>query len=413
MIGLKLGDDYQMKLQTKYNLLHVFYWMSVSCITGFVAIFLEYRGMNNTEIGIVTGGGSIFSIFLSPYVSSLVTKFKGLTLKKLILLIDLVMVVDYIVISFLPIPIFMIMLLYILLCSLSIATVPLITMVAMNYVQNGKDVNFGTARGIGSASWATFALVFGQLVSIFSPRILFYAFVGLVLATTVLMHYLPDIDIKTEQEIEMEVEEEIKSRSIFSVIKAYPIFISLLIGFCLMFSAATMIGTYLINIVKNLGGNTSTYGIACFFMALSELPVMIFTPRLMRRYHSLGLILIASFFFICRNFIISFAPNIFILILGMMFQGLSYGLFTGVITYYVTYSLDKQDHMAGQTLIGIMTSGLGATMGNVFGGFLQDTFGITSMFIYICLATFLGFCVIMYTYMNNKSRFKRRTRLNI
>ena len=39
----------------------------------------------------------------------------------------------------------------------------------------------------------------------------------------------------------------------------------------------------------------------------------------------------------------------------MMFQGLSYGLFTGVITYYVTYNLETQDQMAGQTMIGIMT----------------------------------------------------------
>ena len=34
-----------------------------------------------------------------------------------------------------------------------------------------------------------------------------------------------------------------------------------------MFSGATAIGTYLINIVKNLGGNTSLYGVAMFAMA--------------------------------------------------------------------------------------------------------------------------------------------------
>ena len=119
-----------------------------------------------------------------------------------------------------------------------------------------------------------------------------------------------------------------------------------------MFSGATAIGTYLINIVKSLGGNTSLYGVAMFAMAFSELPVMMTVPKLMKKFNSVTLILVASIFYICRNYTIGLAPNLIVLIIGMMFQGLSYGLFTGVITYYVTYNLDTQDQMSGQTMIG-------------------------------------------------------------
>ena len=120
-----------------------------------------------------------------------------------------------------------------------------------------------------------------------------------------------------------------------------------------MFSGATAIGTYLINIVKSLGGNTSLYGVAMFAMAFSELPVMMTVPKLMKKFNSVTLILVASIFYICRNYTIGLAPNLIVLIIGMMFQGLSYGLFTGVITYYVTYNLETQDQMSGQTMIGI------------------------------------------------------------
>ena len=99
-----------------------------------------------------------------------------------------------------------------------------------------------------------------------------------------------------------------------------------------MFSGATAIGTYLINIVKSLGGNTSLYGVAMFAMAFSELPVMMTVPKLMKKFNSVTLILVASIFYICRNYTIGLAPNLIVLIIGMMFQGLSYGLFTGVIT---------------------------------------------------------------------------------
>ena len=78
-----------------------------------------------------------------------------------------------------------------------------------------------------------------------------------------------------------------------------------------MFSGATAIGTYLINIVKNLGGNTSLYGVAMFAMAFSELPVMMTVPKLMKKFNSVTLILVASIFYLCRNYTIGLAPNCF------------------------------------------------------------------------------------------------------
>ena len=162
-----------------------------------------------------------------------------------------------------------------------------------------------------------------------------------------------------------------------------------------MFAGATSIGTYLINIVKNLGGDTSLYGVAMFAMAFSELPVMMAVPKLMKKFNSITLILVASIFYILRNYTIGLAPHLIILIIGMMFQGLSYGLFTGVITYYVTYNLETQDQMAGQTMIGIMTSGIGSTLGNVLGGILQDTIGLNALFMFVYIMTAIGAIVIV------------------
>ena len=196
------------------------------------------------------------------------------------------------------------------------------------------------------------------------------------------------------EEKEVLTEEVQEEGSVVTVIKKYKIFFFLLLGFCFMFSGATAIGTYLINIVKSLGGNTSLYGVAMFAMAFSELPVMMTVPKLMKKFNSVTLILVASIFYICRNYTIGLAPNLIVLIIGMMFQGLSYGLFTGVITYYVTYNLDTQDQMSGQTMIGIMTSGIGSTLGNVLGGILQDTIGLNALFTFVYLMTALGAVII-------------------
>lgn len=72
-----------MSLKAKYNFLHLFYWFTGCCINGFIAVFLQSKGLSNTEIGIVTGGSCVATIFLSPFMSSLISKIKGMNNQKI------------------------------------------------------------------------------------------------------------------------------------------------------------------------------------------------------------------------------------------------------------------------------------------------------------------------------------------
>lgn len=386
-----------MSLKARYNLLHLFYWFTVCCINGFIAVFLQYKGLSNTEIGIVSGGSCVATIFLSPFMSSLISQIKGMTIKKLMTYILTVTFIIYVVMSFLPIPAVLLMGLYILMYALNLSTVPMLTMIAMNYINEGIYINFGLARGLGSASWATSALIFGQVISFLDTSILSIAYTMFSCITLFILNTLPESNVQTVKRK--------KEGSVFTVMRKYRIFFFLLLGFCFMFSGATALSTYLINIVKNHGGNTSLYGVCMFAMAFSELPIMIMVPRLMKKIDSVTLIMIASVFYILRNYTIGLSPNLVILIIGMMFQGLSYGLFTGVITYYVTYKLETQDQMAGQTMIGMMTSGIGSTLGNVLGGILQDTFGLNSLFLFVYGMTAFGaFIIFGCKFLGNKKK---------
>lgn len=382
-------------IQMKYNFLHILYWMATCCIFGYVAVFLQYKGMSNTQIGLVTGGGCVTTIFLSPIISSLVGKVKGLTIRKLFTSIVMLQAIVFLVLGLVELPAIVLGLLYISIISLSVSTVPILSTIAMNYIKIGQNVNFGLSRGMGSVSYAISAVVLGQLVERLNPTILAY---GFVLSGALLIAVLFSIQ-------EVEVKEETtkkKGGNPLSLLFKYKTFALILIGFACMFAASTSLSTYLINIVKNLGGSTSLYGIAIFCMAASEMPIMAVTPYLLRKFDAMTLIMIAACFYILRNFAIALAPSLPVLFFGMLMQGMSYGLLTAVITYYVTFNLEAQDHMMGQTLIGMMTSGLGSMTGNLAGGFLQDNFGITSMFIFACIMTTLGVLFIVGTGLGTK-----------
>lgn len=391
-------------LQMKYNVLHILFWLSYLSIYGYVAVFLQYRGLSNTDIGIVTGAGAIFSIFLSPFVSSLLTKIKSLSIKKLTLILYIMMFSFFFCLTFLSLPIVLIMFFYIGLLSLVVSIVPFLSMICMDYLKAGQYINFGLSRGLGSVSYAAGAVLVGQLIDIINPTVIGYVHLLSSVLLLILLFSMPDYKIEEDNPLE-------NKSNIFTIIKNYKTFFIILVAFAFMFAASTSLSTYLINIVKNLGGNTSLYGIAIFCMAASEMPVMSMTHHLLKKYKAETLILVASGFYILRNFTICLAPSLPILLIGMMLQGFSYGLFTATITYYVNDYLKQEDQMMGQTMIGMMSTGLSSAIGNIFGGVLQDAFGLTSMLIFACTLTFIGF-VIMFIALIKKIGIRSKRFMN-
>ncbi|EOS62099.1 hypothetical protein C815_00226 [Firmicutes bacterium M10-2] len=372
------------KVQMKYNFLHILYWMNTLSIVGFVAVLLQSKGLSNTEIGIVTGASSMTTIFLSPILSAQCAKIKKLSLQQLLIVFLTIECGSFLSIGFLPLSKAVLMILYIGLYALNISTVPLVSTIAMNYIEEGKKINFGLSRGLGSISYAVSAVIAGQLVSHFAPSSLCLLCIGSAVICMLILIVLPPSYSKQKGQNTEE------GTNIVSIALNYRKLTGLLLGFGLAFAASACLGTYLINIISELGGNASMLGIATFFMAASELPCMAAAPKLMRRFGTKKLLCIAALFYIVRNITVCLAPNLPILFLGLAFQGLSYGLFTPVITYYVAENLEKKDQIMGQTMIGVMTSGVGAALGNTMGGMLQDTYGMQTMLFFVMFLTLGG-----------------------
>lgn len=302
----------------------------------------------------------------------------------------------FISLNFITHPILLIMLFYILLTTFVTSIIPFLSVICMNYLKKGHYINFGLSRGFGSISYAIGAVIIGQLIDFFNPPVISYIHLIFGILFLVLLYTLPDFEIET-------LNQKKQTSTVASVIMNYRTFYMILIGFGFMYAASTSLSTYLVNIVSKLGGNTFLYGIAVFCMAASEMPVMSITHRLLKKYNAETLILVAAGCYILRNFTISLAPNLIILMIGMMFQGFSYGLLTATITYYVSDHLKENDQMIGQTLIGIMSTGVGSSIGNIYGGILQDSMGLNSMLIFVCFITIAGFII---TFLSLKKYIK-------
>ena len=255
---------------------------------------------------------------------------------------------------------------------------------------------------MGSVFYAVAAVVLGEWINLFSANVLAIVFmVGGILFLLVL-YRLPD------SQIDPSTKTNAKNGSFFSFIRKYQILFFILLGFAFAFAASSSISTYLINIIENLGGDTSIYGVTIFLMAASEMPAMAVVPRLIRRYHPMNLVMFAGGCYIIRNFLICLAPSLPFVFIGMLFQSVTYGILTSLLTYYVSDVTDKKDEAMGQTFIGVMTSGFGATIGNFFGGFIQDALGLPAMLGMACVLTAIGSGIMVVTAMYAKKKLPPR-----
>ena len=391
-------------IQRKYNLLHIFFWLTYCTIYGYVAVFLQYKGLSSTMIGLTTGLGSALTILTTPWLSGMAGRIRGLSIKRLIVITYIGTIALWMVLLWVPLPQMVLMACYIAMTNLIAANVPLLTMICMNYLTDGVQVNFGIARGLGSVAYASSAVILGILIEHWNPSVLGVVHAIGTAGLFAIVYSLPDVAHKEHGSGQ-------ESISIPEFARRYSLYVLILLAFALQFSAATTLSTYLIDIVVNLGGTTSMYGIAVFFMAASELPFMALTPWLKRYLSSERLLLFAALMYMLRNVTIALAPNLTVLIIGMLLQGCSYGIFTASITYYVHEQIGIEHGMAGQTMIAVMTTGLGATVGNVLGGMLQDGYGLPVMLRFtewITAAGFLLYAVLMLKEALTKASSRKR-----
>ncbi len=156
---------------------------------------------------------------------------------------------------------------------------------------------------------------------------------------------------------------------------------------------SSCMSTYMINIIDKIGMSQSLLGVCLFMMAASELPMMMMAPRLKSRFGLMPVLLIAALAYGVRNICIATADSMMMLIIGLIFQGMSYGVFTALITDYAGSALAAEDRMLGQSWIAISTTGIGGTIGNLFGGMLQDVFGLSVLLKLCIVITVIGIMI--------------------
>lgn len=365
------------KLMIQYCILQGSYWASFCVIYAFATVFLLSRGFESSMIGVIIAAGNILGVILQPMVASIADRSEKISLHKLTAMLSVIMILLLVLLYFVPNGLLAVAVLFLLTDTFLQVIQPLINSVSVYYVNQGVSVDFGSARGIGSLSYAAASYILGIVVEKFGTRSILMAgiLVALVLLVTVLS--MPVLSSSAASRPK-EKEPEQNDAGLIVFAGRYKNFMLTLAGITLLFTFHNMNNAYLIKVIENVGGTSADMGRMLSIAAVTELPVMFLFSRISKHFKSSILLMVSSAFFAIRAAGFMLAGNVMTMYLAAMLQIGSFALYIPSSVYYVNETMLDQDKFKGQAVM-TATNTLGGVFGSLFGGFLIDNAGVGAM----------------------------------
>ena len=171
----------------------------------------------------------------------------------------------------------------------------------------------------------------------------------------------------------MEMKE--RSSSLVTFVRENRMFCVMLAGTILIYIGHSVDGNFLINLVENLGGGTAIMGYVAAFTAIVEVPVMMFSSKLPKRFSTVQYIRVSFVFFTLKILAYALAPNIPLFFAARLLQAPSYALYTVLVVSYPSSVVARKDSAKAQSLVYSMTT-IGSVLASLLGGRMFDTMGV-------------------------------------
>lgn len=390
-------------LDVKYALTQVLYFASLSALMGYASVYLLAQNVSNSLIGTTLALVSIIAVLTQPMVASAVDK-KVIKIQTLVNVILIATVILSLCLYFFKMPTMMLLCVFVGIVTFMMTIQPLLNSMAFLFEKYGIQINYGLARGLGSAAYALASAVLGYLVEDFGTGVipLFYIIGNILLILVVYTYVVP----KTQQnlvEVEQEVEEtEQKQLSFFQFCAIYKKFMIFVVGVVLVFFTHTIINNFFIQVITPIGGTESQMGIAVFIAAIVELPAMAMFNVMRKKIDCSTLLKLSVVMFALKHFITFLATNIFMVYVAQVLQIGAYAIFIPASVYYVNEVISKQDLVKGQSMVtvGITASGI---IANFAGGILLDAVGVYDLLMIGVIVSVVGGLIVFWSIGKKKT----------
>ena len=363
-----------------YTLLQAAIWGIYGFLFSFANRYLLARGLSSLRIGLILGIATGIAFLVQPLLTALSDRSRFFSCRRILFLCTgLLTLCAAALLLRLSTP--MIVVLY------AFATVCLQVLPAfanalgMKAIRNGKSLNFGVSRGVGSVMFGVAAQVAIPLIDRFGLNTVPFcsAVLGIILMAAVLT--FPELEMRTE-----ETAEQPSSALVF--FRENGRFALLLIGVVLLYIGHNALSNcmYQIAVYK---GDGNAQGTALLIAAFFELPTMFLFTKLRKLAKCERWLCLSCVFFTLRLALTLLLPGVYGLYAAQVAQMFGFALFAVSSVYYVGMVIDKRDVVKGQTYLAVANT-LGCLIAHFLGGALIDGVGVGMALIIFAALSILG-----------------------
>ena len=262
--------------------------------------------------------------------------------------------------------------------------VPLLDSSALE-VAKKRERSYGQLRVWGAVGWSVATLAVGALIERFATGFLFYGYVLFVLLTLGIALF------------QREREEELRSplRQGLTTLLLDRALLLFLVSVFLVSLTISGVSAFFSIYLDAIGAGEGSIGLAWAIASISEIPIMLYSGRIIRRTGAGGLLKIAFLTFALRWLLLSFIETPAFAIALQALHGISFGAY---LVGGVTYMSERAPAGLGttaQSLFNLVAFGAGSIGGSLLGGYLYDRTGMFFLFRVLSVVAALGLVVLL------------------
>lgn len=400
----------KLNINTKYIIVQGLFWMLFCIGMGFMSLYLLDEGVSNFAIGIMSASFGVISAILQPILGRICDRDAKFSWKNMSIICAAVFAIVCFLMLFFGGPFFSIIAIG-MMTLIANLIMPFVNSALFYYTNDGEYINFGIARGTGSIMYAVLSFITGNLAAIYGTKVVPALGIAVALFFIFILCSMP-YDLNKDKAKLSEINRVKNTKSAASdtnddtnnlnanckngghFIKENKIFLLMLSGFILLSSTHNITCNFGLQIIQNLGGDSTNLGITMALQALVEVPVLFCFALLIKKLSSVKLLSIAAIGYVLKATGFYLSSSVNMIYITQFTQMLSFALFASASVYYTEDMVDEKDRTTGQALMaGAIVAG--NVVGSAVGGFVLDAFGVKNMLFVNIILGIIGACIAL------------------
>lgn len=381
------------------------YWTAFCSIYSYATVYLQKLSFSSSQVGLIIALASFIAVIIQPMIGAWTDKGHAIRLRTAALTIVIITGLTSALMIFYEVNHTVIMALYLIELLGIISTMPLLNAMIIRLTDAGGKVGFGVARAFGSLAFALGSSGLGLLIDQSSASVLPMVSVVLLSLLAVAIFAFPQ-SVVTKQQGAVKQQVAVKQSSdnaqntFFDFIKRYPGFLFVITGLALVFVFHTISNVFLVKIIEANGGTEKQFGFALTLMASVEIPTMIFSGALIKKFGTKHLFMFAMVFYVARSTALFLSKDMMGIYFAQILQAFSFALYIPISVAYVNDRMAIFDKVKGQTMI-VSATTLGGVLGSIVGGRVIDQYGIREVLLLGLTSVSIGAVLVIIGLIRN------------